>query len=97
MPAWAQESDPVAKHEALAPPLPPLETRLIILGEFLERIAHLLVGQKLPQASTAFDLFLKISMFIFHGVTVYAFYATAPTLDPANDAVRARVPSGASA
>lgn len=73
----------MAKHEALAPSLPSLETGFIILGEFLERLAHLLVGQKLPQASTAFDLFLKISMFILHdGVTVYALTRQLPRSIP---------------
>jgi hypothetical protein len=83
-----------AEHEPFAVLSPPLQSRLIILGEALQSLPHLLVGKVLREPTATRDLFSKVDLFIFHG-SPSSILRDSSHARARNDAARMTVPSGA--
>jgi len=58
-------STAAAQHEAAI--LPTVEPGFVIFREFLQRTAHLFVGQKPGKSSAALDLVDQVNWFVSHG------------------------------
>lgn len=77
----------VAQHETFT--VTAFQLRLVILGEVLQGVSHLLVGQGLREPSAALNLLHQINAFVSHGYR----QLTAPALDPPNVVRRVQVPT----